>query len=250
VLLALFLTNFLIPLAALPAVPRTVTVPPKKEPLATVKGISGGCEIDILSVFTPFRDGENGSIDEQLLAGEKLWTITPTVKSFTLTANPRQPTHSQRCTIDWLLKIPRGYRLGRLTSSLQGDFTLSRMGLIRITISHGIGALPKFRKTRILSIASGSAPSGSLTAHDFGDIVSIQELPQEFTKCGAEIPFESSFFASLTQPTLDQSGPTRIHLGGSHQSHVDPSLPALPEKCSKDICMSSIELTPCDGENQ
>lgn len=135
------------------------------------------------------------------------------------------------CRMKYNIKLAKGYRLDVFQFSVDGVYQLSEHGTARLTVSHRVVNNTSARTTKFFSVSQGDPLMGDI--HDFSGAVSNNQLPFEYSKCGASIPITTSIYAEAVKPAADQSGLTRISLDEGVSSNY--------------VKICKVVIDPCQG---
>ncbi len=116
----------------------------------------------------------------------------------------------KRCTMDYRVSMPSGYKLEVFQFSVDGIYQLSDQGTARLTVSHRASNGKSARTTAFYSLRNGDQEQGDIW--DYTGDIKGHELAAEDRECGASIPLTTSVYASAQQPRNDLSGTTMVDL--------------------------------------
>ncbi|WP_163831550.1 hypothetical protein [Spartinivicinus ruber] len=128
-----------------------------------------------------------------------------------MTANSTEGVYSKRrCTMNYKVNLPRGYRLDSFVFAVDGIYQLSEQGSGRVTVSHRVANAPSVRNTRFLN---KEEDGGAGDINDYVGTISRSQLSPQHQSCyGTSVPLTTSLYVSTTQPKTDRSGITLVSL--------------------------------------
>lgn len=160
-----------------------------------------------------------------------------------LTDGASKTFDKKRCTLNYDLAVAPGYKFDFFEFSVDGSYQTSERGVGRLTVSHRAGNAPAVRTTGFYARSNGDLPGGELLPGGFSGAINRDQLDGQYQNCGAQIPLETSVYATTNQPSDDRSSNTVIDLDESVSSGSATKFPA--PVCQGYFCFCKIKVKRC-----